>query len=128
MGEEIRVQWRPDQLRGTGGPLEDPLMPRAHRLDHAVRVEGMQRSAGAVVPGDLHADEVVAGLVPAGGNDWRHDFHEPAYPEAARRANLQGTVVLDAIIAADGTVVNLHPISGDESLTLAAMDAARWLS
>jgi protein TonB len=51
---------------------------------------------------------------------------EPAYPEAARRANLQGTVVLDAIIAADGTVVNLHPISGDESLTSAAMDAARW--
>ena len=34
---------------------------------------------------------------------------DPVYPEAARRANLQGTVVLDAVIAADGTVVNLHP-------------------
>ena len=34
---------------------------------------------------------------------------DPVYPEAARRANLQGVVVLDAIIAADGTVVNLHP-------------------
>jgi protein TonB len=30
------------------------------------------------------------------------------------------------IIAADGSVVNLHAISGDENLTSAAMDAARW--
>ena len=51
---------------------------------------------------------------------------EPVYPEAARRANLQGVVVLGAVIAADGTVVNLHPISGAEGLTSAAMDAARW--
>ena len=51
---------------------------------------------------------------------------DPAYPEAARRANLQGVVVLDAIIAADGTVVNLHPVSGPDALVSAAMDAARW--
>ncbi len=51
---------------------------------------------------------------------------DPAYPEAARRAGLQGVVVLDAVIAADGTVVNLHPVSGPDSLTAAAMDAARW--
>jgi len=51
---------------------------------------------------------------------------EPVYPEAARRANLQGAVVLDAVIAADGTVVNLHPLSGPDALTPAAMDAARW--
>jgi TonB family protein len=51
---------------------------------------------------------------------------EPVYPEAARRANLQGAVVLDAVIAADGTVVNLHPVSGPDGLASAAMDAARW--
>jgi TonB family protein len=51
---------------------------------------------------------------------------DPAYPEAARRANLQGTVVLDAMIAADGTVVNLHPVSGPDGLVASAMDAARW--
>jgi TonB family protein len=51
---------------------------------------------------------------------------DPVYPEAARRANLQGTVVLDAVIAADGTVVNLHPVSGADVLANAAMDAARW--
>jgi TonB family protein len=48
------------------------------------------------------------------------------YPEAARRANLQGVVVLDAIIAADGTVVNIRPVSGADALVSAAMDAARW--
>lgn len=51
---------------------------------------------------------------------------DPAYPEAARRANIQGIVVLDAIIAADGTVIHLQPISGPEVLTSAAMDAVRW--
>jgi TonB family protein len=51
---------------------------------------------------------------------------DPVYPESARRANVQGIVVLGAIIAADGTVVNLHPLSGPEGLTSAAMDAVRW--
>jgi protein TonB len=51
---------------------------------------------------------------------------DPVYPEAARRGNIQGVVVLDAIIAADGTVVHLQPISGSEGLTSAAMDAVRW--
>jgi TonB family protein len=51
---------------------------------------------------------------------------DPVYPEAVRRFNLQGTVVLDAVIAADGTVVNLHPVSGPDPLVATAMDAARW--
>lgn len=51
---------------------------------------------------------------------------DPVYPEAARRANLQGVVVLEAVIAADGTVVNLRPTSGNDALVTSAMDAARW--
>jgi len=51
---------------------------------------------------------------------------DPAYPEAARRANLQGVVVLDAVVSAEGTVINLHPVSGPDALVSAAMDAARW--
>lgn len=51
---------------------------------------------------------------------------EPVYPEVARRSNLQGVVTLDAVIAADGTVVNIHPLSGPEALVSSAMDAARW--
>jgi protein TonB len=51
---------------------------------------------------------------------------DPVYPEAARRANIQGTVVLDAVIGADGTVVDLRPVSGPEALTPAALDAVKW--
>ncbi|MBZ5704223.1 MAG: TonB family protein [Acidobacteriia bacterium] len=51
---------------------------------------------------------------------------DPVYPEAARRANIQGTVVLDAVIGADGTVVDLRPVSGPDALTPAALDAVKW--
>jgi TonB family protein len=51
---------------------------------------------------------------------------EPIYPESARRANLQGVVVLDAVIGADGTVVDLRAVSGPEELTSVTMDAVKW--
>jgi TonB family protein len=51
---------------------------------------------------------------------------EPVYPEAARQANIQGVVILDALIGPDGTVVDLRPISGPDELTTAAVDAVKW--
>jgi TonB family protein len=51
---------------------------------------------------------------------------EPIYPEAARQTNIQGVVVLDAVIGSDGTVVDLRPISGPDQLAPAAVDAAKW--
>jgi TonB family protein len=51
---------------------------------------------------------------------------EPIYPEAARLAKVQGVVVLDALIGADGTVVDLRAISGPDELTSAALDAVKW--
>ncbi len=51
---------------------------------------------------------------------------DPVYPEVARRANLQGTVSLGAVVAADGSVVNIYPVKGVDGLTAAAMDAVRW--
>lgn len=51
---------------------------------------------------------------------------DPVYPEAARRANLQGTVVLDAVIGRDGTVVRLRPVSGPDALRPAAIEAVKW--
>ena len=51
---------------------------------------------------------------------------EPIYPEAGRQANLQGVVVLAAIIGPDGTVVDVRPISGPDELTPAAVDAVKW--
>lgn len=52
---------------------------------------------------------------------------EPVYPEQARREGKQGTARLDAVIAPDGTVRKLQPISGDEVLVQAATDAVgQW--
>ena len=50
---------------------------------------------------------------------------DAVYPPIAKAANVQGTVVLRAIIAKDGTVKQLELISGPPMLTDAAMDAVR---
>jgi TonB family protein len=51
---------------------------------------------------------------------------DPIYPEAARQANVQGVVILDAVIGSDGTVIEVHAISGPEELASAALDAVKW--
>ena len=58
----------------------------------------------------------------------RRIVHEvaPEYPEAARLAGVQGTVVLDAIVSAEGAVTEVQVVSGPEALSLAAINAVRW--
>jgi TonB family protein len=50
----------------------------------------------------------------------------PEYPELARRAGVQGTVVLDTVVSAKGAVTQTKLVSGPEALSQAAMDAVRW--
>ena len=49
----------------------------------------------------------------------------PTYPDAARKAKIQGAVVLHAIIGKDGTIENLQVVSGPKELQGAALDAVR---
>jgi protein TonB len=49
----------------------------------------------------------------------------PAYPELARRTHSQGTVHLEAIIAADGKIRNLRVLSGPPLLVHAALEAVQ---
>ena len=49
----------------------------------------------------------------------------PAYPELARQALIQGTVVLAAFIDESGTVEQLHLVSGNPLLVKAAFDAVK---
>jgi len=49
----------------------------------------------------------------------------PPYPTIARTAGISGTVVLAATISKEGTIVNLHILSGHPMLTQAAMDAVK---
>jgi TonB family protein len=50
---------------------------------------------------------------------------EPDYPEHARAQRIQGSVVLDALIGADGTVRKFTAIHGDPELASAASAAVR---
>jgi TonB family protein len=50
---------------------------------------------------------------------------QPIYPQQARLAREQGTVVLHAIIGTDGTVKTLRWVSGPEHLIVPAMDAVK---
>lgn len=49
----------------------------------------------------------------------------PKYPVQAKKAGVQGTVVLDAIIGKDGSVKNLKVDSGPEELRQSSLDAVR---
>jgi TonB family protein len=49
----------------------------------------------------------------------------PVYPPEVRRARIQGTVILRAIIDKEGKIANLHVISGPEELAPAAMGAVQ---
>jgi TonB family protein len=51
---------------------------------------------------------------------------EPDYPDAARKARLEGFVVLDIVVGRDGSVVGMRPVSGPDVLAQSAMDALRW--
>jgi protein TonB len=51
----------------------------------------------------------------------------PVYPHLARVARVEGIVVLEAVIAKDGSVQNLRVVSGHQFLIQAAIDAvSRW--
>ena len=49
----------------------------------------------------------------------------PVYPQIAKTAHVQGTVILHAIISKDGTVQELQYVSGPALLMRSAMDAVR---
>jgi TonB family protein len=49
----------------------------------------------------------------------------PVYPPEAKKAKIEGTVVLSAVIGKDGTVENLRVLSGPKELQQSALDAVR---
>ena len=53
------------------------------------------------------------------------DRVEPEYPDAARRAHIQGSVTLETLINANGKVQQVTPVSGSPELADAAMNAVR---
>lgn len=55
-------------------------------------------------------------------------YVRPQYPQDARNRHVEGTVVLSAVVAKDGTVKGIKPVSGDPTLLKAAETAIRdWV-
>ena len=50
---------------------------------------------------------------------------KPSYPPLARQARIQGQVVLEAVIAKDGTIQNLRLVNGHPMLAPAAIEAVK---
>jgi len=53
------------------------------------------------------------------------DVQQPSYPLLAQHMNVQGSVILQAMIGADGVVQDLHVLSGPAILASAAQEAVR---
>jgi TonB family protein len=52
----------------------------------------------------------------------------PQYPKAARKAHIEGTVLMCAVIAKDGRVANLRVVSGPNELVGSALKAVHeWV-
>jgi len=49
----------------------------------------------------------------------------PVYPPAAKKAKIEGTVVLSAVIGDDGNIKNLQVVSGPNELQQSSLDAVR---
>jgi protein TonB len=100
----------PGYSEGPGGP---GLVPggTGDREGTLIDLSGTPPRPG----GDVHAPELVRRV-------------EPAYPEAARRARLEGLVVLEAIIAASGDIEEIRVIRSASALLDSAAEEAvrRW--
>ncbi|HUI84064.1 MAG TPA: energy transducer TonB [Candidatus Binatia bacterium] len=86
------------------------------------QITELLRSTPAVVPKvALQKVRVSSGVA----EGWLILQVEPGYPALARQARIQGTVVLQAVIGRDGTVQDLHVVSGHPLLIAAAIDAVK---
>jgi protein TonB len=76
-----------------------------------------------------HPGSTAANLAPATNAVEREPIStetpKPSYPLLAQHMNVQGSVVLQAVVGADGIIQNLHVVSGPAILASAAQQAVR---
>jgi len=125
-GEEGLAIYEKDKLI-YGTPISKPEQPVTQRtlpqVQAALRESVETASTGITAPiqGGVRpmqvSPEVAEGLL--------LDRIEPEYPDAARRARVQGSVTMDTIIGADGKVQQVTAIGGNPQLGDAAAAAVR---
>ena len=127
----------PDQqngrMRNSGitGQRHSPSEPRSNSL-----LASLQPSAGSTrarqsnppLPTNIPSPPVKEPTVAAQGQMEFVKYVRPHYPEEARNRHVEGTVILSAVVARDGTVKGIKPVSGDPALLRAAETAIRdWV-
>ena len=92
-----------------------------HPRSNATKVQISQPAA----PVARQAAPIAAPATNAAQHERLAEAIPPSYPALAQHMNVQGSVVLQALIAADGSIQNLHVLSGPQILSTAAQQAVR---
>ena len=122
-----------------GSPVPDPNQPPTTKKAGSKPISSAAKSASQVTmpaallsksgPADASAPDLIDGrfvrLKPELAEGLLADRVEPDYPDAARRAHIQGSVTLETLIGANGRVQQVTPVSGNPQLADAAVNAVR---
>ena len=104
------------------GPVAFPSAPPAPPATGSAPTSGGASPATGPAVAALPTDGVTQRAIPQGGYQ-----HRPAYPSSARRLGVQGTTLLNVLVADDGHVANVvvAQSAGHPDLDQAAADAVR---
>jgi protein TonB len=109
----------------TSGPPQSPADSRTATGSEAGPAQTEQRTdtCGAPVDGQAKGIRVTEGVTQG---QLVHKVN-PKYPKAARKARIQGTVLLCAALSKEGRITNLRAASGPEALIPSALKAVeQW--
>jgi TonB family protein len=110
----------------------NPASPRSELPSAAARISPSGNAASSVKSAALLSkslepapDDRFVRLKPELAESLLDQRVEPEYPEAARRGHIQGSVVLETLIGANGRVQQVSAVSGNPDLADAAIAAVR---
>jgi protein TonB len=110
----------------TGGEPELPFEETGERSEPSHPGSGRGDAAGGEGGDGCEECGPISASAPGVTPPVAIETFAPAYPELARRAHVQGIVVLEAVIAADGTVRDVRILrSASVLLDPAALEAVR---
>ncbi len=111
-----------DSDAAAGPPTFNDLRSQTGRSDSSVVPFGLGAGPAAIVPRPTVFKPVIVSNLGQGSLIYRV---QPEYPALARRARIQGSVELRAIISRTGTIEKLVLVHGHPMLSAAAIEAVR---
>ena len=108
-----------------GAPITDPNAPPPAKKEPARLASTTERLAPKPSAPAPTASNRVPQISPDLAEGLLTNRVEPDYPDAARRAHVQGTVTVDTVVSSDGKVLEASAISGSPQLSNAAVAAVR---